>query len=76
MQPVAVTVGDPGTATCTTSTLPVGTDTIMATYAGDSEHTGSAGTLPGGQTIQGGAATSINVTSVNPSAEVYGQDGR
>ncbi len=72
--PSTVTVGDPGTATCTTSTLPVGTDTIMATYAGDSEHTGSAGTLPGGQTIQGGAATSINVTSVNPSAEVYGQD--
>ncbi|MGA3211536.1 MAG: protease pro-enzyme activation domain-containing protein [Terriglobales bacterium] len=34
-----------GTATCTTSTLPVGTDAIVATYSGDSNYAGSNGTF-------------------------------
>jgi hypothetical protein len=66
--------GNPGTATCTTSSLPTGTDTITATYSGDSNHGGSTGTLSGGQQVNGGVATSINVTNVNPSSEAYGQD--
>ncbi len=45
--------GNPGTATCTTSTLPAGTDTITATYSGDSNHSGSTGTLSGGQVVSG-----------------------
>jgi hypothetical protein len=32
-------------AQCTTTTLPVGTDTIVASYSGDSSHTASSGTL-------------------------------
>jgi hypothetical protein len=68
-----VTSGNPGVATCTTSSLPVGTNTITATYSGDGNHSGSAGTLSGGQVVNL-AATSINVTSVSPVAENYGQD--
>ncbi len=34
-----------GAATCLTSTLPTGTDTITATYSGDLSHIGSVGTL-------------------------------
>ncbi|MGB0050159.1 MAG: Ig-like domain repeat protein, partial [Terriglobales bacterium] len=44
-----VTTGNPGTATCTTSSLAVGTQTITGTYSGDSNHSGSTGTLSGGQ---------------------------
>ncbi len=69
-----VTTGNPGTATCTTSSLPSGTDTITATYSGDSNHSGSIGTLSGGQVVQSGAGTSINVTNVSPASEAYGQD--
>jgi hypothetical protein len=67
--------GDPGTAQCTTTTLPQGTDTITATYGGDTNHSGSTGTLSGGQVVNPViTATSINVTSVSPSTEVYGLD--
>jgi hypothetical protein len=65
--------GYPGVATCTTSSathLPVGTDTVTATYSGDSNHSGSAGSVS--QVVQGGIATSISVTSVSPSSESYG----
>jgi hypothetical protein len=65
--------GNPGTATCTTSTLPVGTDTITAAYSGDGNHGGSSGGLSNGQVVNQ-ATTSINVASVNPSSEAYGQD--
>ena len=34
-----------GTATCPTSSLPVGTDAIVATYSGDSHYAGSNGSL-------------------------------
>jgi large repetitive protein len=69
-----VTTGNPGVATCTTSSLPTGTDTITATYSGDSNHAGSTGTLSGGQVVQSGATTSISVTSVSPTSEAFGQD--
>ena len=39
----SLTPGNPGTATCTTSTLPGGTDPITATYSGDSNNNTSAG---------------------------------
>jgi Bacterial Ig-like domain (group 3) len=69
--PTAVTSGNPGTATCTTSSLPVGTDTITATYSGDSNHNGSTGTLSGGQVVnQASTATSV-ASSLNPAS--YGQ---
>src|SRR5208282_4741412 len=70
----SVTTGNPGVATCITSTLPVGTDTITATYSGDSNHGGSMGTLSGGQQVLSGSATAINVTSVSPASEAYGLD--
>ncbi|MGB0117729.1 MAG: Ig-like domain repeat protein, partial [Terriglobales bacterium] len=66
-----VTTGNPGTATCTTSSLAVGTDTITATYSGDSNHSGSTGTL--NQAVNQ-ATTSLSVTSVNPASEDYGAD--
>ena len=69
-----VTTGNPGVATCTTSSLPVGTDVITATYSGDSNHGGSMGTLSGGQQVLSGSSTAINVTSVSPASEAYGQD--
>ena len=34
----SVTAGNPGVATCTTSSLPAGTDTITANYSGDNIH--------------------------------------
>ena len=41
----AVLLSSSRTAVCTTSTLAVGTDAIVATYSGDSNYTGSSGTL-------------------------------
>jgi hypothetical protein len=64
--------GNPGVATCTTSGLPVGTNQITATYSGDGNHTGSSGTLSGGQVVNQ-ATTSMNV-NVSPGAEDYGQN--
>jgi len=61
------------TATCTTSAathLPVGTDVVTATYSGDSNHSGSNGSV--NQVVNGGIATTINVTSVSPAAEDFG----
>jgi uncharacterized repeat protein (TIGR02543 family) len=67
--------GDPGTSQCITSTLPQGTDTITATYSGDNNHSGSMGTLSGGQVVNPSPTpTSIVVTSVTPLSEAYGQD--
>ena len=71
----AVTSGNPGVATCTTSSatrLPVGTDTVTATYSGDSNHSGSTGSVT--QVVNGGIATTINVTNVSPSSEDFGAD--
>jgi uncharacterized repeat protein (TIGR03803 family) len=41
----AAVVLSSGTAVCTTSALPVGTDAIVATYTGDSNYAGSSGSL-------------------------------
>ncbi len=46
-----VTSGNPGVASCTTSSLAVGTDPITAAYSGDSNNDGSTGTLSGGQVV-------------------------
>jgi hypothetical protein len=62
-----------GTATCATSrasSLPVGTDTVTATYSGDSNHSGGTGSVS--QVVQGGIATTIDVTNVSPASEDYG----
>ena len=67
----AVTSGNPGTATCTTTALPVGGDVITATYSGDSNHGGSSGTLSPNQQVNG-SPTTISVTNVSPAAEEYG----
>jgi subtilase family serine protease len=40
-----VTAGTSGVATCTTSVLPGGSDTVTATYSGDITHTGSSGSV-------------------------------
>jgi hypothetical protein len=69
--------GDPGTAQCTTTSLPQGTDTITATYSGDNNHSGSSGSLNGGQIVNPSITpTTISVTSVSPSSEAYGQDAQ
>jgi large repetitive protein len=66
-----VTSGNPGTATCSTSSLSVGSDSITATYSGDSNHSGSTGNFS--QTVNQ-ATTTLSVTSVSPAAEDYGAD--
>jgi hypothetical protein len=71
--PVTTNPDGSGTATCTTSrasSLPVGTDLVTAAYSGDSNHAPSTGTYY--QMVQGGIATTIDVTSVSPASEGYG----
>ncbi|MGA9529700.1 MAG: Ig-like domain-containing protein, partial [Terriglobales bacterium] len=58
----------PGSATCTTSSLAAGSDTVTATYSGDSNHGGSTGSVS--QTVNQASQT-INVTTAAPSSEVY-----
>jgi hypothetical protein len=50
-----VTAGYPGTATCTTSALPAGTNTVTASYSGDGNHGGSSATLSSGQVVNQGS---------------------
>jgi mucin-19 len=57
-------------ATCTTSSLPLGTDAISATYSGDSAYPAITGNLADGQRVQA-PLTSVLTSSANPSA--YGQ---
>jgi alpha-tubulin suppressor-like RCC1 family protein len=59
-------VGGAYQATCTTSTLPAGTNAITATYSGDGIHQPSTGTLSGGQVVTAAPTTTTIVTSVNP----------
>jgi hypothetical protein len=65
-----VTAGTPGTATCTTSSLPAGTDAITATYSGDNNHGPSSGTLSGGQVVNQQTQT-ITFTVNAPNSAVY-----
>ena len=67
---VPVVTGNPGTATCTTTTLPVGTDVITATYSGDANHSGGSGTLSGGQVVNALSQT-ITFTTNAPSSAAY-----
>lgn len=60
-------------ATCTTSSLPQGTDIITAIYSGDSNFAGGTATLSGGQTVND-ATTTVGVTLTTGSdPSVYGQ---
>ena len=64
-----VNSGDPGTATCTTTILPVGSDTVTANYSGDSNH--SAGSGSTSQTVNQVTTTTAISSSLDPSG--YGQ---
>lgn len=63
-----------GTASCATSTLPVGTDTVTATYSGDTDYGGSTGSTT--EQVDPPAGTSSNwsgyVAESGPFAEVTG----
>ena len=54
-----------GIATCTYSTLPVGSDIVTATYSGDSNFSGSSGSVS--QTINKTIPTTTLTSSLNPS---------
>jgi hypothetical protein len=58
-----------GAAQCTTSTLPLGTDAIVATYSGDNNNVTSTGALPGGQQVNAAAVATTTTlsSSQNPS---------
>ena len=58
-----------GTATCTTSVLPGGSDTVTAAYNGDPNHTASSGSL--GQAVNLQTPT-VAVTNISPASEGYG----
>jgi hypothetical protein len=47
--------GNPGIALCTTSALPAGSDTVTASYEGDSNHSASSGSIT--QTVNSYAVT-------------------
>ncbi len=63
--------GDPGTSQCITTTLPQGTDTITATYSGDTNHSGSGGTLAGGQVVNPVAAGTLSYPPTLDFGTVY-----
>jgi hypothetical protein len=54
------------TAACTTTSLTAGTDTIKASYSGNSDYTGSAGSVT--QTVNKAASTTTVVSSKSPFA--------
>ncbi len=57
--------GNPGVATCVTTILNAGSDTVMGTYSGDANHSGSAGSTS--QTVNV-ASQAINVTFIPTTA--------
>jgi hypothetical protein len=59
------------TASTTTGGLSVGTHTITASYSGDTNFSGSSGTLSGGQTVNQASSTTSVSSSLNPST--FGQ---
>jgi len=61
----AVPLSASRTAACTTESLTVGTDTVKASYSGDSNFTNSSGTVT--QTVNKAASTTTVVSSKNPS---------
>ena len=54
-------------AICTTSSLPVGSNGISATYSGDTDYAGSSGVLTQPQVVNQIPTTTTLVSSVNPS---------
>jgi hypothetical protein len=66
----AVTLDGAGLATCTTSSLPVGTHTISATYAGSSTFASSAGSMK--QTVTRLLNQTITFTSTKPTTATVG----
>ncbi len=60
-----------GTSQCITTTLPQGTDTITATYSGDTNHIGSVGTLPGGQVVNPNSAGTLSYPPTLDFGAVY-----
>lgn len=57
-----------GTGSCTATGLPVGTDTIVATYSGDTAHTGSSSTT----TEVVSAASTDTTAAASPATSVQG----
>ena len=68
-----VTAGNPGTATCTTSSLGGGTDAVTASYSGDANHSGGTGTLSGGQVVDQASQTIAFATNAPASAAAGSQ---
>ncbi|MGA3212722.1 MAG: choice-of-anchor tandem repeat GloVer-containing protein, partial [Terriglobales bacterium] len=60
-----VSLSSSGTAQCTTSALPVGTDAIVATYSGDANYSGSSGDLS--QVVNQVTTATVLASSLNPS---------
>lgn len=56
-----------GIAACTTSSLPVGTDTVTANYNGETTHSASAGSVSGGQVVSLASTTTKVTSGTNPS---------
>ena len=68
--PVTYTPGaGVATATCLSSSLPGGTDTVTASYSGDSNHNAGSGTIT---QIVNPASQHITVTTYPPSDAAYG----
>jgi hypothetical protein len=61
--------GYPATATCTTTTLAGGSETVTATFAGDANHTGASGSVT--QTVNPLSQT-ITLTTKPPVNAIYG----
>ncbi len=70
-QSLALVSGSTYQATCITSSLPGGNDSISATYSGDTGFATSNGTLSGGQTVNAADTTTSVGSSVSPST--FGQ---
>ena len=66
--PLTLVSGSTHSATCTTSTLPVGTDAITATYSGDTGFDTSNATLAGGQVVK--PVPLVVTTSSLPSGQI------
>ena len=69
--PVTLTGSDTATSAAITNLSVGSAHTVQAIYAGDTDFTGSTGTLNGGQTVNKAASSTALTSSVNPS--IFGQ---